>query len=121
MGAVSVTGLAVIPKTVVSVSSRFTSSKGTDLATYIQNRGSHYEFLETQSDKRCSEIIKATTLVGACKDTPWLQVTCTVSLPTPTIIGSYKATKNHLIAHITANNAAVRIGNSICQFATNPL
>ena len=63
---------------------------------------------------------KATDLIEACKDTPWLQVTCTVALYTPTIIGSYEATKNHLITHIPANTISGRSGASIGQVATNP-
>ena len=81
MGAVSMTRLIMIATTAISVSSRFTSCKGNDLATCINNRDSHYEFLETHTDKRCSEISKATALTGACKDTPWSQVTCTVACP----------------------------------------
>ena len=65
-------------------------------------------------------MIKSTTLVGACKDTPWLQVSCTLALSTPAIIGSYEATKNHLIDHLPANTIFGRSGASIIQVATNP-
>ena len=109
-----------IAMTAVSVYSRFTSRKGTDLATYIQSRDSHYEVLDTHNDEFFSEMIKATALVGACKDTPWLQVTCTVALSTPAIIGSYEVTKSHIISHVPYNTIAGSIGASIGQVATNP-
>ena len=89
MGAVSMTRLIIIATTAVSVSSRFISCKGTYLETYIQNIDSHYEFIKTHADKKCSEVSKATTLVGTCKDTPWLQFACTVALYTTAIIGNY--------------------------------
>ena len=54
MGTVSMTRLIMISTTFVSVSSMFNDCKGTDLATYIQNRDSHYEFLKTHADKRYS-------------------------------------------------------------------
>ena len=113
MGAVSMTCLIMLAMTAVSVSSRFTSHKGNEIATYIQNRDSHYKFLETQTDERCSEMSKATALVGACKDIPWLQVACTVALSAPAIIGSYEDTKNHLIDHLLANTTVGRSGGSI--------
>ena len=47
MGAVSMTCIIMIARTAVSVFFRFTSHKGNDLMTYIQNRYSHYEFLDT--------------------------------------------------------------------------
>ena len=65
-------------------------------------------------------MIKSTTLVSTCKDTPWFQVSCTLSLSTPAIIGSYEATKNHLIDHVPANTISIRSGASISQAATNP-
>ena len=120
MGAVSMNRLIIIATTAVSVSSRLISCKGTYLETYIQNIGSHYEFIKTHTDKHCLEVSKATTLVGTCKDTPWLQVACTVALSTPDIIGIYEATKNHLISHVQDNTIAGRSGASIGQVATNP-
>ena len=62
-------------------------------------------------------MIKSTALVGACKDTPWLQVSCTLALSTPAIIGSYEATKNHLISHVPDNTIASRSRASIVQVA----
>ena len=112
--------LIIIYTSAVSVSLRFTSSKGTDLVNYIQNRDSHYEFLETHADDHCSKISKSTALIGACKDTTWIQVACTVALSTPDIIGSYEATNNHIIAHVPANKISGRSGASIGQVATNP-
>ena len=106
--------------TTVSFFSRFTSRKGNDFATKIQNGDSHCEFLETHANKRCSEMIKSTALVGACKNTTWFQVSCTLVLFTPAIIGSYEATKNHLIDHVSANTISSRSGASISQVATNP-
>ena len=62
----------------------------------------------------------STALIGACKDTPWLQVYCTVVVSTPAIIGIYEATKNHLIVHVPPNTISSRSGASIGQVATNP-
>ena len=56
---------------------------------------------------------KTTTLVSACKDTPWTQVACTVALSTPAIIDSYDATKNNIIVQVPANNISGRSGSSI--------
>ena len=120
MGAVSMTCLIMIATTAVSVSYRFNSRKGTDLSTYIHNRDSHYEFIETLADKRCPGMSKATSLVGACKDNPWLRVACTVALSTPAIIVSYESTNNHLISHVMANTIAGRSVASIGQVTTNP-
>ena len=64
MGAVSMNRLIMISKTAVSVSYRFTGRKVNDLATYIQNRDSHYEFLETHADERCYDMSKATALIS---------------------------------------------------------
>ena len=89
MGEVSMNCLIMIATTAVSIFSRFTSCKGTELATYIQNRDFHYEFCKTNADKRCSDMSKETALVGACKDNIWLQVSCLISFYTPTIIGKY--------------------------------
>ena len=72
VGTVSMTRLIMISTDAVSISSSFTSGKGNDLATYIHNRDSHYEFLGTHADECCSEMSKATSLVVACKDIPWL-------------------------------------------------
>ena len=47
MGSVSMNHLIMIATNAVSISSRFTICKGTDLANYIQSRESQYEFLET--------------------------------------------------------------------------
>ena len=63
---------------------------------------------------------KETALIGACKDTPWIQVACTAVLSTPAIIGRYKATKKQLIARAPVNTIAVRSGASIGKVATNP-
>ena len=120
MGTVSITRLIMIATTVVSVSSRFTSHKGNDLATYIHNRDSHYEFLETHAYECCSEMIKETSLTGACKDTPWIQVACIVSLSTTDIIFSYDTTKKYLLDHVLDNTVAGRSGASIGQVAKNP-
>ena len=95
MGAVYTNRLIIIATSDIYFYSRFTSRKGTNLATYIQNRDSQYEFIETYDDKRCSETSKATAIIGAFKDTPWLQVACTVSLYNTAIIGRYEATKNY--------------------------
>ena len=89
MGAVSTTELIMIATTDIYISSRFTSNKGTELATNIQNRDSYYELLKTNADERCSKMSKATALVGACTDNPWIQVSYTVPLSTPIIIFSY--------------------------------
>ena len=62
-----------------------------------------------------------TDIIGACKDTPWLQVSCNIALSTPAIIGSYEATKNHLISYVPAHTIAGCSGASIGQVATNTL
>ena len=122
MGAVvSMTRQIMIATTDVSVSSRFTSGKGNELVTYIQNRDSHYEFLETHAEERYSEMSKANALFGDWNDNPCLQVkNKIVALYTPSIIGNYEATKNHLIAHVLANTISGRSGASIVQVAKNP-
>ena len=120
MGVVSMTHLIMISTNAVYVSSRFTSHKGNKLATYILNIDSHYEFLETHADKCCYEMSKATVLAAACKDNPWLQVACTDTFSTPSIIVSYEATNNHMIAHVTSNTIAGRSGAYIGQVVTNP-
>ena len=121
MGAVSMTRLIMINMAAVSISSRFTSRKVNYLATYIHNRDFHNEFLETHTGERCSEMSNATTLISTCKYATWIQLTCTVFVSAPTIIGSYEATKNHLISHVPANTIAGRSGASIGQVATNTL
>ena len=63
---------------------------------------------------------KETVLIGANKDTTWLQVTYTVALSTTAIIGRYEATKKHIIAHVLANIIYGRSGSSIGQVTTNP-
>ena len=115
------TRLIMIAMTAVSVSSRFTSCKGNDLETYIHNRDSHYEFLETHAEKSCSGMSKATSLISACKDTPWLQVTCTLALTATAIIGRCEATKNHIITHVPANTITVHSVDSIGKVAKNIL
>ena len=116
----SITRLIIITTINLSVYSRFTSRKGNDLATYNQNRDSHFEFLEKHTDKCCFEMSNTTDLIGACKDTPWLQVACTISFSNPTIIGIYEAAKNHLIFHVLYNTISGHSGDSIGQVATNP-
>ena len=120
MVVVSVTYLIIIAKTAISIYSRFTSHKVNDLVTYIQNRDFHYEFIETHAGKHCSDISKASALIGACKDTPWLQVACTIALSTPSIIGSYEVTNNHIIDRVMPNTIAGRSGAYIGQVVTNP-
>ena len=117
MGAVSMTRLIMISTTDVSIYSRFTSHKGNDHATYIHNRYSHYEFLDTHADEIFYDKSKATALIGACKDTPWVQLSFTVTLSTTVIIGSYEANKNHLISHVPDNTIASRSRASIVQVA----
>ena len=112
------TRLIMVATTSVSISSRFTSCKGNYLVTYIQNRDSHYEFLETHADELLSEMSEATACVGACKDTHWIQAAFTIALSNPAIIGSYDATKNHLTPHVPANTISGRSGYSISQVLT---
>ena len=64
--------LIIITTTDISVLSMYTICSGTNLVNYTQNKDSHYEFLEKHADECYYEISKATALVGACKDTPWI-------------------------------------------------
>ena len=121
MSEVSMTRLIMIATISVSVSSRFSSNKGNNFANFIQNRESHYEFLETHADEHFSDMSKAATLIVSCKDTSWIQVDCTFAFSTSSIIGRYEATKNHFIAHIPDNTISGRSGASIGQVETNPL
>ena len=63
---------------------------------------------------------KATATVGACKDTTWIQVACTIAFSNTAIIGSYETTKKHLIDQVPDNTIAGRSGAFIGQVETNP-